>query len=60
MPPVDDQAKTYRVNTGKVTFVPFTANSIQEAIEYVRRNQNAHYAGRRWPRVKAKMFAWLD
>jgi hypothetical protein len=58
--PSGDQSKTYRANTGSVAFVPFTANSIEEAIEYVRQNQNPNYAGRRWLRVKENgMFVWI-
>jgi len=58
--PSVDQPKTWRVNTGTVAFVPFTANSIDEAIEYVRRHQNPLYAGRRWLQVLiGGTYAWV-
>jgi hypothetical protein len=47
-----DPPKSYRVNTGKVVFVPFTASSIEETMEFVRQSHNQHYAGRRWLQVK--------
>jgi hypothetical protein len=54
------QSRTYRINTGKVAFVPFTANSIDEATEYIRQNQNPHYAGRRWLQVLENgVFVWV-
>lgn len=59
--PSTDQSKTYRVNTGRVAFVPFTANSIEEAVEHVRRHQNPHHAARRWLRVLENgVFAWVS
>ena len=58
--PSGDQPKTYRVNTGTVAFIPFVATSIDEAIEYVRQNQNPDYAGRRWLQVKKDgVFVWI-
>jgi hypothetical protein len=50
-PASGDQPRTYRVNTGRIAFVPFTANSIDEAIEYVRQHQNPDYAAGRWLQV---------
>ena len=34
--------QTYRVNAGTVAFVPFGADSIEEACEYLRQNRNPH------------------
>jgi hypothetical protein len=47
----DGHPHTWRVNTGTVAFVPFTANSLEEACEYVRRHQNRHYAAARWLQI---------
>jgi uncharacterized membrane protein len=58
--PFADQPKTYRVNTGSVAFVPFTANSVEDAIEYVRQNQNPHYAAARWLQVlQGGAYVWV-
>ena len=58
--PSGDQPRTHRVNTGRLAFIPFTAGSIEEAVEYVRQNQNPHYAGRRWLQVLEKgVFSWV-
>jgi hypothetical protein len=56
----NDQPRTYRVNTGTVAFIPFTAASIEEAIEYVQKNQNSNYAGRRWLQIMENgVFVWV-
>jgi hypothetical protein len=53
------QPRTWRVNTGRVVFVPFTANSIEEACEYVRQHQNSDYAAPRWLQVMENdRFVW--
>jgi hypothetical protein len=58
--PTDDALSTYRINTGRVVFRPFTAGSVEEACEYVRRNQNPHYASPRWLQVlKNSTYVWV-
>ena len=58
--PFDGRPHTYRVNTGRVAFVPFTADSIEEACNYVRQNQNPHYAAARWLQVLQNgAFVWV-
>lgn len=42
--PFDGCPNTYRVNTGTGASLPFTANSIEEAMEYVRQHQKPNYA----------------
>ena len=58
--PSADETRTYRINTGSAAFVPFAAHSVEDAIEYVRRNQNPHYAAARWLQVlKDGAFVWV-
>jgi hypothetical protein len=57
---LDGTPHTYRVNTGTVTFVPFTANSAAEACDYVRRHQNPDHAAARWLQIlQDGVFVWL-
>ena len=58
--PRDGHPHIWRVNTGTLAFVPFTVNSLEEACEYVRRNQNPHYAAARWLQIlKDGAFVWV-
>jgi hypothetical protein len=56
----DGHPHTYRVNTGSQVFVPFTANSVEAACEYVRHNQNPAYAAARWLQIRQDgAFVWV-
>jgi hypothetical protein len=56
----DGHPHTWRVNTGRIAFVPFTAKSIEEACDYVRQNQNPNYSAARWLQVLENgVFVWV-
>jgi hypothetical protein len=58
--PPADQPGIFRVNTGTVAFVPFTANSVEEACQYVRRHQNPDYAAARWLQIRENgVYVWV-